>query len=80
MIAEDSFIIPLSFFDEEKPFILIHAGFCEKNEFFSRNFVNSLMRNTYFNKMDYKESKGIILIKRHKHLYSHQDQLWIMPL
>ena len=44
-----------NFFDEEKPFILIHTRFCEKTENLkvsSRNSIISQMRNTYFNKID----------------------------
>ena len=49
--AEDSFIISLSLFDENKPIILIDISFCEKNEnlkILSKSFTISLMENIVF--------------------------------
>ena len=61
--AEDLFIIPPGLFDEDKPFNLIDIPFCEKKQAKIYRF-HQKWKKAYFNKMDYKESKEFISIKR----------------
>ena len=44
--AEDSFIIPPNFFEDEKPFILIEIPFCDLNERKSKDFVRKFHKFT----------------------------------
>ena len=77
MDAEDSFIISSRLFDEDKPFILIDISFCEKNKKKSKDFIKQFHHFTngkclnnisYFNKLDYKQSKMFISIKRQEQI------------
>ena len=46
MDAENSFIIPPSFFDKEKSFSLIDVPFCEKNKNKSKDFIKNFYHVT----------------------------------